>query len=137
MCSVSWLVVTVWDESIIWLFFFFNDTATTEIYTLSLHDALPIYRLLSQNYFVSYSFKIACAFVLDNELSEIADTRNRNPQSFPNITDVSLKWIKGTLSFCALSSIFLAVGVGIDCEITRSEERRVGKECRSRWSPYH
>src|SRR5712672_4630417 len=26
------------------LFFFFNDTATTEIYTLSLHDALPISR---------------------------------------------------------------------------------------------
>src|SRR6266542_430189 len=26
-------------------FFFFNDTATTEIYTLSLHDALPIHRL--------------------------------------------------------------------------------------------
>src|SRR2546429_9957582 len=25
------------------IFFFFNDTATTEIYTLSLHDALPIY----------------------------------------------------------------------------------------------
>ena len=25
--------------------FFFNDTATTEIYTLSLHDALPIYRI--------------------------------------------------------------------------------------------
>ena len=25
-----------------WFFFFFNDTATTEIYTLSLHDALPI-----------------------------------------------------------------------------------------------
>src|SRR5438552_17169249 len=26
----------------LYLFFFFNDTATTEIYTLSLHDALPI-----------------------------------------------------------------------------------------------
>src|SRR3712207_9472423 len=26
------------------IFFFFNDPATTEIYTLSLHDALPIYR---------------------------------------------------------------------------------------------
>src|SRR5256885_8837338 len=26
------------------VFFFFNDTATTEIYTLSLHDALPIFR---------------------------------------------------------------------------------------------
>src|SRR5256885_8818987 len=37
-------------------FFFFNDTATTEIYTLSLHDALPIFaraqgtpRLMSQS----------------------------------------------------------------------------------------
>src|SRR2546430_7642166 len=28
----------------IYFFFFFNDTATTEIYTLSLHDALPISR---------------------------------------------------------------------------------------------
>ena len=24
-----------------------------------------------------------------------------------------------------------------DIQLTRSEERRVGKECRSRWSPYH
>src|SRR2546426_9832343 len=28
------------------LFFFFNDTATTEIYTLSLHDALPIFPIV-------------------------------------------------------------------------------------------
>ena len=28
--------------SVFLFFFFFNDTATTEIYTLSLHDALPI-----------------------------------------------------------------------------------------------
>src|SRR2546430_11375795 len=30
-------------------FFFFNDTATTEIYTLSLHDALPICRMIYAN----------------------------------------------------------------------------------------
>src|SRR2546426_7615006 len=30
---------------LLFFFFFFNDTATTEIYTLSLHDALPIYGL--------------------------------------------------------------------------------------------
>src|SRR5256884_6704767 len=30
--------------AIVAVFFFFNDTATTEIYTLSLHDALPIYK---------------------------------------------------------------------------------------------
>src|SRR5258708_34518860 len=29
-------------DSCVFSFFFFNDTATTEIYTLSLHDALPI-----------------------------------------------------------------------------------------------
>src|SRR2546430_13486690 len=30
------------SDNTIFIFFFFNDTATTEIYTLSLHDALPI-----------------------------------------------------------------------------------------------
>src|SRR2546430_13850614 len=32
------------DRAVPSFFFFFNDTATTEIYTLSLHDALPISR---------------------------------------------------------------------------------------------
>src|SRR2546425_8915204 len=36
MCHLSLI------SSSFFLFFFFNDTATTEIYTLSLHDALPI-----------------------------------------------------------------------------------------------
>src|SRR2546422_3144020 len=35
------------------LFFFFNDTATTEIYTLSLHDALPISDQLSDDSFAA------------------------------------------------------------------------------------
>src|SRR3989454_12031571 len=34
--------------SLYFLFFFFNDTATTEIYTLSLHDALPISQQLER-----------------------------------------------------------------------------------------
>src|SRR3712207_7877919 len=39
-------------------FFFFNDTATTEIYTLSLHDALPIYSgLLAVNSLNFYLLK--------------------------------------------------------------------------------
>src|SRR3712207_8522975 len=32
------------------MFFFFNDTATTEIYTLSLHDALPIFNAQGLQY---------------------------------------------------------------------------------------
>ena len=29
------------------------------------------------------------------------------------------------------------LGLALENTLTRSEERRVGKECRSRWSPYH
>src|SRR5436305_15157965 len=39
----------------LFFFFFFNDTATTEIYTLSLHDALPISSLLIM--FIPSTFK--------------------------------------------------------------------------------
>ena len=46
-----------------------------------------------------------------------------------------------TLLFCLLAAGFsLADGkhkLSKDLEALRSEERRVGKECRSRWSPYH
>src|SRR2546430_17588496 len=34
-----WIMIVL---LVLYFFFFFNDTATTEIYTLSLHDALPI-----------------------------------------------------------------------------------------------
>src|SRR3712207_8918870 len=45
VCTCQWIW---WIES---YFFFFNDTATTEIYTLSLHDALPILGMsLFQNF---------------------------------------------------------------------------------------
>src|SRR5436853_3169804 len=39
------LLAPVSLSSSLYFSFFFNDTATTEIYTLSLHDALPNYRL--------------------------------------------------------------------------------------------
>src|SRR5258708_29976266 len=40
--------------TLLYLFFFFNDTATTEIYTLSLHDALPI-SLTRSGFFLRHS----------------------------------------------------------------------------------
>ena len=37
-----------------------------------------------------------------------------------------------------ISSVIVKTKAGIDVKLQlRSEERRVGKECRSRWSPYH
>src|SRR5260221_6514163 len=41
--SVSYHLIALFKQLPFSFFFFFNDTATTEIYTLSLHDALPIY----------------------------------------------------------------------------------------------
>src|SRR5438477_11179965 len=45
MTHLSYLLLSLFSYSLLFFFFFlffFNDTATTEIYTLSLHDALPI-----------------------------------------------------------------------------------------------
>src|SRR3712207_9350551 len=48
------------DSIVLSCFFFFNDTATTEIYTLSLHDALPIYGSVG----AADSFVLTLAIVL-------------------------------------------------------------------------
>src|SRR5258708_10375846 len=47
-------------ERVVESFFFFNDTATTEIYTLSLHDALPIWPAVSQTIVPHSSTLPAC-----------------------------------------------------------------------------
>src|SRR6266581_9687158 len=44
------IVIVALYSALLLVFFFFNDTATTEIYTLSLHDALPIYTLVEQRH---------------------------------------------------------------------------------------
>src|SRR5580658_11166558 len=43
VCADCVFCCPVLYSSFVSFFFFFNDTATTEIYTLSLHDALPIF----------------------------------------------------------------------------------------------
>src|SRR5258705_11492617 len=48
---------TVGDDAM--SFFFFNDTATTEIYTLSLHDALPISIVIDSSVIIEYLDEIA------------------------------------------------------------------------------
>ena len=44
-------------------------------------------------------------------------------------------WVLGALA--TLLTGLLLVGIYQITAVVRSEERRVGKECRSRWSPYH
>ena len=64
---------------------------------------------------------------------------------FKNIKKI-VSLIFASLLFFSVSSTSFAIdklhfiiggGAGGGWDGTRSEERRVGKECRSRWSPYH
>src|SRR3712207_7344901 len=50
--------------------FFFNDTATTEIYTLSLHDALPIYQLQDAAHVVGRSLAQFLQLLVDHHRAD-------------------------------------------------------------------
>src|SRR5258707_3056077 len=70
-------------------FFFFNDTATTEIYTLSLHDALPISVISALLVWFRklYSSSGAATFVLDAAETALADRKStRLNSSHANIS---------------------------------------------------
>ena len=49
---------------------------------------------------------------------------------------LNLWFLAFPVAFTVLALTAIAAG-RVEAETTRSEERRVGKECRSRWSPYH
>src|SRR2546430_12379044 len=72
---------------IICSFFFFNDTATTEIYTLSLHDALPIYPITGRGLKqllpeVAKSYREQRSFVVQQaaRVRELVLTGNRSEE---------------------------------------------------------
>src|SRR5260221_13449661 len=66
-------------------FFFFNDTATTEIYTLSLHDALPISRSRSRGVAVGGRYRLPHCQPLHPDPCRGADgapQKNRSRKAF-------------------------------------------------------
>src|SRR5260370_25673665 len=135
-------------------FFFFNDPATTEIYTLSLHDALPIYKELNGNRLREsihaavgddYHYRVRCHGQESGQLHVFSEAE-------VGIRDSSVTGVQTcALPICqdhvhnphhqlvaergSVPRILISASRG--SAQLRSEERRVGKECRSRWSPYH
>ena len=53
---------------------------------------------------------------------------------FLKVKGIRQRWLLNSISILVM---ILVVVVAAFSLIIRSEERRVGKECRSRWSPYH
>src|SRR2546430_11491267 len=66
-------------------FFFFNDTATTEIYTLSLHDALPILPLRAKGRI------IGTVIVADRQGRQFSDAEAALLQSFADQAALALE----------------------------------------------
>src|SRR2546427_13240824 len=71
--SVSFFLFFLIQLITLFSFFFFNDTATTEIYTLSLHDALPI------SYSQHYCTK--CHKYFNADLSDLAPPSSQYTRS--------------------------------------------------------
>src|ERR1035438_10931414 len=127
--------------------FFFNDTATTEIYTLSLHDALPICLRFDLDFMPSpaeehpgllirdgHHFSDAVLIVPPLLVESLACFDGKK-------TDLDLRAVlvrlTGDLDVGEIARSLVEALSGAGFLEDRSEERRVGKECRSRWSPYH
>ena len=148
------------------LIFFFNDTATPEIYTLSLHDALPI----SMSFWFPSGHlitKVIMSLLPAFERSMLIDSSSAWCHGKElNLVSILEPWIFIAWPWTVVRSLTIFVIVRIIWSLlpwrcrrvnaqtffklainyltivpwsmrVRSEERRVGKECRSRWSPYH
>src|SRR5256885_17260808 len=115
------------------LCFFFNDTATTEIYTLSLHDALPIFQPPGGDDRTGGAGRdaglaaaaVGAGALIYGQGQVRQDLTEKEPRA-PLARDEG-----GVLADPAEPGV---AGEGL---LERSEERRVGKEWRSRWSPDH
>src|SRR3712207_9595040 len=115
------------------LLFFFNDTATTEIYTLSLHDALPISAVLATQRTTYYAGGPLAIKLDPHAVPDLPEPRPAREVfvSSPRVMGVHLRFgavARGGLRWSDRREDLRTEVLG------RSEERRVGKECRSRWA---
>src|SRR3712207_9418399 len=116
-------------------FFFFNDTATTEIYTLSLHDALPIFMKVAND--IRWLGSGPRAGIGEIALPEVQPGSSIMPGKVNPVIAESAAMVAAqvmgndaTITIAGQSGNFeLNVMLPI-IAYNRSEERRVGKECR-------
>src|SRR5258708_39315018 len=93
------------------LFFFFNDTATTEIYTLSLHDALPIsltaegHRIVRKASGLPEEQRLYQGFVKPKELDHDADLYKVYQKAAEEVREKGGKLMRVRLDFELKESI--------------------------------
>src|SRR2546422_7651938 len=130
--------------------FFFNDTATTEIYTLSLHDALPISQRLRPHPPIEppdpqrhrsgaegRTTQILLVGPLERQPADGGDRRGVREQRAGVADERHARAAQPGRPRRSRQRVErgLRGERRYKKDVERSEERRVGKECRSRWSP--
>src|SRR5256885_4982808 len=86
------------------IFFFFNDTATTEIYTLSLHDALPISIVAPVALLGTFAVMLVAGFSI-NVLTDRKSTRLNSSHLVISYAVFCLKKKKKNYWFCGIKSV--------------------------------
>ena len=91
---------------------------------------------------IDTSTKICTCSIFDSENGVIAETSLSVKKNHSNIVMpiIDNLFKISDLTINDIDKITVAIGPGSFTGVrirSRSEERRVGKECRSRWSPYH
>src|SRR5207248_10417266 len=88
----SLCVLLYYSNILFFSLFFFNDTATTEIYTLSLHDALPIYEVIT----FLVSMQISISSLQTHNVNRCGRSRHlarklslRRKRSSPNVFEMA------------------------------------------------
>src|SRR2546427_9524421 len=101
---------------LMFLFFFFNDTATTEIYTLSLHDALPISLLCAILIVVA-----ALTDSLDGRIARATNTTSPFGAEFDSMADVISF---GDRKSTRLNSSHSQISYAVFCLKKKKEQRK-------------
>src|SRR5256885_11706519 len=81
---------------------------------------------------VETKYRVALARLESRGIARVAALVDPNPERMAALK----RHFPSAKTFAALGDAFAQV-TPVLTVVTRSEERRVGKECRSRWSPYH
>src|SRR5260221_3908284 len=76
------------------IFFFFNDTATTEIYTLSLHDALPIYIALLSDQNGRYALVVHDKDTVELRVATVLDRKSTRLNSSHTVISYAVFCLK-------------------------------------------
>src|SRR5687768_18363401 len=96
-----------------------------------------IFFLFCLSCFLFFFFFFFFFFQAEDGIRDVAVTGVQTC-ALPISSTAFFNWISSTVP--SITSLFSAGNAVADCTpltFRRSEERRVGKECRSRWSPYH